>query len=212
MKRYIPGIWAFLITTVLTTVITTVLTSVTIVSPALSQSLRPTKSLFLRPSFGFVNYVGDNNIDLGQLGVKGQFELGYQITPELAISALYNFGDYTTALRPAPATGLDRTGSNTQLSNVQALMRFIFGKKTASVAPYIQAGVGVAFGGNHPDDAAGWGPVGGIGFDVLLSPKTLFFLEANTHFTVPDDAIDGPNRGLFAEHDLLVWHQPGHPV
>ncbi len=170
-------------------------------SPA--QSLRPAKSIFLRPSFGFVNYVGDNNISLTQLGIKGQFEAGYQITPELAISGLYNFGDYTTALRPDPATGLDRAGSNTRLSSVHALMRFIFGKETASVAPYIQAGAGVAFGGVEHADSAGWGPVGGIGFDVLLSPNTLFFLEANTHFTVPDDAVDGPNRGLFAEHDLL---------
>ncbi len=172
-------------------------------SVASAQSFRPTKSIFLRPSFGFVNYIGDNNIDLSQLGIKGQFEVGYQITPELAISTLYHFGDYTTALRPDPATGLARVGSNTRLSNVQGLMRFIFGKKTASVAPYLQAGIGVAFGGDHPDDSAGWGPVGGIGFDVLINRKTLFFLEANTHFTVPDDAIDGPDRGLFAEHDLL---------
>lgn len=173
-------------------------------STAWAQSLRPTKSLFLRPSFGFVNYVGDNNISLTQLGIKGQFELGYQITPELAISGLYNFGDYTTALRPDAATGLDRIGSSTRLSSVHMLMRFIFGRETASVAPYIQAGAGVAFGGDHPDDNPGWGPVGGIGFDVLLSPNTLFFMEANTHFTVPDDAIDGPDRGLFAEHDLLT--------
>ena len=173
------------------------------VSPAVSQSLRPTKSIFLRPSFGIVNYVGDNNISLSQLGVKGQFEVGYQITPELAISGLYNFGDYTTALRPDPVTGLDRSGGNTGLSSVHAMMRFIFGKKTATVAPYIQAGAGVAFGGDQGDDAPGWGPVGGIGFDILLSPNALFFLEANTHFTVPDNAIDGPNRGLFAEHDLL---------
>ena len=173
------------------------------VSTATSQSFRPTKSIFLRPSFGFVNYVGDNNISLSQLGVKGQFEVGYQITPELAISGLYNYGDYTTVLRPDPATGLARSGGNTGMSSVHALMRFIFGKKSASLAPYIQAGAGVAFGGNQPGDSPGWGPVGGIGFDVLISSNTLFFLEANTHFTVPDDAIDGPDRGLFADHDLL---------
>lgn len=172
--------------------------------PAVSaQSIRANKSVFLRPSFGFVNYVGDNNRDLSQLGVKGQFEIGYQITPELAISSLYNFGDYTTALRPDPATGLERAGNNTRLSNVQALMRFTFGNKAASVAPYIQAGVGVAFGGDHPDDATGWGPVGGLGLDVAIGPNTLFFLEASSLFAVPDDAIDGPVRGLFAEHDLL---------
>ncbi|MFK7848870.1 MAG: OmpA family protein [Rhodothermales bacterium] len=179
------------------------LLSVFFVTTATSQTVRPTKSVFLRPSFGFVNYVGDNNTDLSQLGIKGQFEVGYQITPELAIASLYNFGEYTTALRPDPATGLDRIGGNTRLSSVQALMRFVFGKKTAAVAPYMQAGVGVAFGGDQADDSPGWGPVGGLGFDVLISPTTLFFIEANTHFTVPDEAIDGPDRGLFASHDLL---------
>ncbi len=196
MQRILPRFWTRLSGALLLMMVC----SVTLAS---AQSSRPAKSIFLRPSFGFVNYVGDNNIDLSQLGIKGQFEVGYQITPELAIGTLYNFGDYTTALRPDPATGLERVGGNTRLSSVQALMRFVFGRKTAAVAPYIQAGVGVAFGGDQANDAAGWGPVGGLGFDVLISPNTLFFIEANTHFTVPDEAIDGPDRGLFAEHDLL---------
>lgn len=174
-----------------------------LVHSSFAQLIRPEKTFFIRPSFGFVNYIGDNNIALSALGIKGQFEAGYQITSVLSLSALYNYGEYTESLRPDPMTGLMRVGSSTQLHNIQTLLRYTLGKPTAEVAPYLHVGGGVAFGGNHLDDMPGWGPVAGLGMDVLISPMTSFFVEANTQFTLPDDAIDGPDRGLFAEHDLL---------
>ena len=173
------------------------------VPDAFSQVERVPKAFYLRPSFGFVNYVGDNNIDLTALGFKGQLEAGYQITHQLALAAAYNFGEYTSDLRPDVSRMLDRTGFNSQLSHLQALVRFLFGRANSNLSPYIHVGGGVAFGGDHPDDGPGWGAIGGLGLDVWLNRNTSFFVEASTQFTFPDDAVDGPVRGLFAEHDLL---------
>lgn len=168
-----------------------------------AQELRPEQALYLRPSIGFVNYIGDNNIDLTAIGFKGQLEVGYLLTSQLALALAYNYGDYTDDLRPDASRMLDRTGFNTQLSHLQTLVRFLFGKPNSTLSPYIHVGAGVAFGGDHPDDMPGWGAVGGLGLDVMLNRTTNFFVEASTQFTYPDDGVDGPIRGLFAEHDLL---------
>ena len=173
------------------------------VQDAASQILRTQRAIYLRPQFGFVNYIGDNNIDMTAIGFMGQLEVGYQITHQLALAAAYNYGDYTENLRPDASRNLPRTGSNSQLSHAQALVRFLFGQATSSLSPYIHVGLGVAFGGDHPDDTAGWGAIGGVGLDVWLNRNMSFFVEASTQFTYPDDAVDGPDRGLFADHDLL---------
>ena len=174
-----------------------------------AQLGRPSNSLFVRPSFGFVNYLGDNNNNLLELGVKGQLEVGYQISPALGISALYNYGEYTEVLRPDVNTGLDRSTGNTRLSNAQVLVRYTLGAQLWEVAPYIHGGAGVAFGGDQPADEPGWGPVFGAGLDIMISPNVSFFFEGTSNFSLPDDAIDGPDRGLFADHDLLMRYSLG---
>ena len=177
-----------------------------------AQLVRPSNTLFLRPSFGFVNYLGDNNDNLLELGVKGQFEVGYQFTPHIGVSALYNYGEYTDVLRPNINTGLARSTNNTRLSNAQLLARYTIGRPTWEVAPYIHAGAGVAFGGDHPNDEAAWGPVAGAGLDIMVTPNISFFFETTYNFASPDEAIDGPNRGLFADFDLLTRYSLGLSV
>lgn len=174
-----------------------------------AQLTRPSKSFFVRPSFGFVNYLGDNNDNLLELGVKGQLELGYQIGPSLSVSGLYNYGEYTDVLRPDVNTGLARSTGNTRLSNSQLLVRYIIGSQLWEVAPYVHGGVGVAFGGDQMDDEPGWGPVFGAGLDIMISPSVSFFFEGTSNFSLPDEAIDGPDRGLFADHDLLMRYSLG---
>ena len=174
-----------------------------------AQLVRPSRTFFVRPSFGFVNYLGDNNRNLLELGVKGQMEVGYQFTTQWGVSALYNYGEYTEVLRPSVNTGLDRSQSNTRLSNAQVLARYTIGRPTWGIAPYLHAGAGVAFGGDHPDDEAAWGPVGGAGLDIMVSPNISFFFEATYNFASPDEALDGPNRGLFADYDLLTRYSLG---
>ena len=174
-----------------------------------AQVARPANSIFVRPSFGFVNYLGDNNNNLLELGVKGQLEVGYQIGPSLGVSALYNYGEYTEVLRPEINSGLDRATGNTRLSNAQALVRYTLGAQLWEVAPYVHGGVGVAFGGNQPADEPGWGPVLGAGLDIMIGPNVSFFFEGTSNFSLPDEAIDGPDRGLFADHDLLMRYSLG---
>ena len=174
-----------------------------------AQLARPSNSIFIRPSFGFVNYLGDNNDNLLELGVKGQLEVGYQIGPSLGVSGLFNYGEYTDVLRPDVNTGLDRSTGNTRLSNAQFLVRYMIGAQLWEVAPYVHGGVGVAFGGDQQEDEPGWGPVLGLGLDIMISPNVSFFFEGTTNFTLPDEAIDGPNRGLFADHDLLTRYSLG---
>ncbi len=176
---------------------------------AFAQLIRPSRSFFLRPSFGFVNYLGDNNNNLLELGVKGQLEAGYHFFPFLGVSALYNYGEYTDVLRPSINTGLDRATSNTRLSTAQLLVRYTVGRPTWELAPYVHGGAGIAFGGDHPDDEAAVGPVFGAGLDILVSPVMSFFFEASYQFVLDDEAIDGPNRGLFADHDVLGRYSLG---
>ena len=174
-----------------------------------AQLARPSNTLFVRPSFGFVNYLGDNNDNLLELGVKGQIEVGYQIGQSFGISGLYNYGEYTDVLRPDVNTGLARSTGNTRLSNVQALVRYTLGAQLWEVAPYVHGGIGVAFGGDQDADEPGWGPVFGMGLDIMISPNVSFFFEGTTNFSLPDEAIDGPDRGLFADHDLLTRYSLG---
>ena len=179
------------------------------VTDVYAQLVRPSNTFFVRPSFGFVNYLGDNNNNLLELGVKGQLEAGYLFSRSLGVSALYNYGEYTDVLRPDINTGLARSTGNTRLSNVQLLVRYTFGKPTWELAPYVHAGGGVAFGGDQVGDEAGWGPVAGLGVDVMVTRNVSFFFEATSNFAVPDEALDGPDRGLFADHDLLTRYSMG---
>ena len=169
----------------------------------LAQEARPSKTLFFRPSFGLANYLGDNNRSAFQVGVNAAGEIGYQFTPGLSFSALYSFGDYTDNLRPNINTGFPRVAANTRRQMVEGILRFKLAKATSRTTPYIQVGGGAIFGGDHPDDETGFGPLLGLGLDFGISSTASFFIEANANASFPDTANDGIDRDRFGSFDLF---------
>ncbi len=168
-----------------------------------AQMVRPSQTLFFRPSAGYANYLGDNNASITSGGWNVLGELGYQFSHRFSLSGLYEYADYSDVIRPVPSTNFPRVGANTTRSSIQALLRYTFGSEMAKVSPYLQVGGSVTIGGDHPLDEPGWGPLAGLGLDFALSPRTSLFLEANAAGSTPDEATDDIDRGRFGSMDFV---------
>ncbi|MDZ4701516.1 MAG: PKD domain-containing protein [Rhodothermales bacterium] len=165
--------------------------------------VRPSNTLFFRPSAGYANYIGDNNASVTTGGWNVLGELGYQFSPKFSLSGLYEYADYGDVIRPVLTTNFPRVGANTTRSSIQAILRYKFGGETAKFTPYIQAGGSVAIGGDHPLDEPGWGPLFGLGVDYALSPRASLFLELNASGSTPDEATDDIDRDRIGAMDFL---------
>jgi len=182
--------------------------------PAQAQDKRTGDTFYLKAGVGLSDYAGDSDGDADTDDVTDDYdfmfdtekftdgdvfpytlsgELGYQISSALGASLGYRFGQYPfvsglpfTVNPGPPGEGGDL---GTVRHTVQLLGRYTFMAEDWTVAPYLDVGVGVSFGGNTP----GIGPSIGAGFDVLLSDRTSLFLESRSSFILDDAAADGLN-------------------
>ncbi len=179
-----------------------------------AQVARPYKTPYISVYGGLGLYGGDidgspgNNAEdfLNEPGVAIAGELGYQFTPSLAFGVAYNYGNYPELQTDAAGTFTNAVESRQQ---IQAAFRyFVF--PSSRITPYVKLGVGYSFEPDFseatdvaPGSAAnlqnntsdGWGPLVGLGADLLIGRKFSLFLEGSGVFYFPDNAIDGTNPG-----------------
>ena len=115
-------------------------------------------------------------------------ELGYQFSPRWALALGVQAGNYPIDVYPE-IEGI----SDSYRYTPQLLGRYTFAGST--VAPYLDLGVNVTFGGDRPPTSTGIGPSVGGGLSIQLSETASFYLESRFNLTVPDGAVDGAPAG-----------------
>ncbi len=111
-------------------------------------------------------------------------EVGYQFSPRWALAVGFQGGNYPMVGYAGQGDGI----SDSYRYTPQLLGRYTFGGAAQSIAPYVDGGVNVTFGGAT---GTGAGPSLGVGIDVPVSRSLSLYLESRFNFTFPDDAIDG---------------------
>lgn len=112
-------------------------------------------------------------------------ELGYQFSPKWGLALGFQGGNYPIAGFSGP------TIDDSYRYTPQILARYTFADADQMVAPYIDGGANLTFGGDDPPTDIGYGPTFGVGVDFALTKSTQFFVESRFNLTFPDDAIDG---------------------
>ena len=189
---------------------------------ALAQAtMRMGETVFIRPRVGLSSYLGDNeqspfNFD-GDLFDGGfpynlGLEVGYQFNPRYSLGLGFQFGDYRGITEFVD--GRDFSNDPNTRSSVQLLARYLLTE--GKVAPYFHAGAHVSFGKtlvwnpatpNGPfqeESKTSFGPLFGLGLDVMLSQQVSFFVESTANLTFPDDAADGRDDNGFGSFDFLI--------
>jgi len=184
-------------------------------SPAQAQeSERADDAFFVKFGAGFSDYTGDMPIqNTGQpfdfqefIGNRGSgppilvdAELGYEFTSNWALALGFQAGNY-------PIVGYSTGNGSIEDSyryTPQLLGRYTFAGDNRTVAPYIDAGANLTFGGEGIA-STGYGPTAGIGLDIALDRSNSFYIESRYNLTFPDDAIDGVEGSAtdFASFDM----------
>ncbi len=206
-----------------------------VAASAQAQVVRPSNSLYVMLRGAVAGYNGD--LDLNSdgdptgapiqpfggfeepgFGVGG--EIGYLFNPNLSlgIAGWYqgfpNIGDQVVSARGVPI--INNTGGN-DAYQLQALFRYL-PFDGARISPFIELGGALVSGqgtenergGTGTDDVLGYGPVGGLGLDVALTPRFGLFLAAQSTVVFPDVALDGADPSKFnvegddAEYDVIT--------
>lgn len=165
---------------------------------------------------GFSDYTGDfpsqnasHPFDLQEFVTGSGFpatftgELGYKFSPSLALALGLQAGNYPIVGYAGGPSGI----SDSYRYTPQLLARYTFGSPDQKVAPYVDGGANVTFGGDNPPTSMGYGPSVGVGVDILLNRSLSFYIESRYNLTLPDDAIDGsdtsPNDAITGPLDSV---------
>ncbi|MDX1530369.1 MAG: PKD domain-containing protein [Rhodothermales bacterium] len=176
-------------------------------SAAEAQVVRPYNTPYIEARVGLALYGGDidgapdndvgDYLDNGGIGAAG--EIGYQFSSSFGFGVSFNYGNY-------PAINDFNSEFVESRSQIQALFRyFLF--PSSRITPYVKFGAGYSFEPDFgedsdqqpgPADAStepgdGWGPVAGLGVDLLLGKQFSLFIEGTAAYYFPDNAIDGFN-------------------
>ncbi len=114
-------------------------------------------------------------------------EIGYQFSPKWALALGFQGGNYPIVGYSGGPSGI----SDSYRYTPQVLGRYTFGGLHQNVAPYVDGGLNVTFGGDSPPTGVGFGPSVGGGVDVLISRTLSFYVESRFNLTLPDNAVDG---------------------
>jgi PKD repeat protein len=165
--------------------------------PAHAQVERPSDAFYLKAGGGIADYMGDATgtsgfgdafdtakYDEGSFPFAAVGEIGYQTSPSFGIGVGYQYGQYPLAdNRENEFAG--SVGTVRHL--VQILGRYTFKAESWAVAPYLDGGANVSFGG----ESTGVGYSVGFGVDASVSSRTSLFLEGRFNATFDDEATDG---------------------
>jgi PKD repeat protein len=119
-------------------------------------------------------------------------EIGYQTSSSFGIGLGYQYGQYPLAdNRANESTPPVETGSPSSVGTtrhlIQVLGRYTFKAESWALAPYVDGGANVSFGG----ESTGIGYSVGLGFDVSVSSRASIFLEGRFNAAFDDEATDG---------------------
>lgn len=189
--------------TALTRSLSLVLTGLLLVAvsfPAHAQSGRTGDAFYGKLGVGISDYTGDfpaqnagHPFDLQEFrrGAGVPFvvagEVGYQFSPKWALALGFQGGNYPIAGYSGGPSGI----ADSYRYTPQLLGRYTFGGLHQNVAPYVDGGLNVTFGGDTPPTSAGFGPSVGGGVDILISRTLSFYVESRFNLTLPDNAVDG---------------------
>jgi PKD repeat protein len=185
----------------------------TLSSPTHAQSRRAGDVFYGKLGGGISDYTGDlpagdvtHPFDLQEF-VRGSGlpfmvtgEIGYQFSPKWSLALGVQAGNY-------PIAGLAGIGgiSDSYRYAPQLLGRYTFGRPGQIVAPYIDLGINLTFGGDRPPTSTGVGPSVGGGVDILLSQAASFYVESRLNLAFPDEAVDGAaTKGSFDSTNQLL--------
>lgn len=158
--------------------------------PAEAQNKRADDTFYLKFGAGLSDYSGDFAGPFEGFSDGDGFpymwlgEVGYQTSSSFAIGAMYQAGRY-------PLSSNNAQGSDPDRLSAALLGRYTFGADSWTVAPYLDGGANLSFGGN----STGVGPSAGLGLDIALNDWASFYVESRTHLTFGDDAVDGAESG-----------------
>lgn len=148
-------------------------------NPAQGQVKRAGDTGYVKFGGGLSHYDGDlstgDAISFAYVG-----EVGYLTSPNFGIGLGFQGGRY-------PQTGT----ADTDRFTAQLLGRYLFGAETWTIAPYIDLGGNVSFGGNE----TGGGPTAGVGLDISLNKWASFYIESRTNLVFGDAAMDNVESG-----------------
>ena len=184
--------------------------------------VRPSSSVYVLLRGAVAGYYGDldgnsdgdpdsstpnirDGFDDPGFGVGG--ELGYQFNKNLSFGIAGWYQDFPNINQRVTLGGVTTTDNieGGEAYQLQALFRFIpFG--SARISPYLELGGALVSGqgtenernnGSADEDVLGYGPVGGLGLDIALTPRFGIFLGAQSTVVFPDVALDGADRSAF---------------
>jgi len=165
--------------------------------PAQAQVERPSDAFYVKAGAGISDYLGDatgtsgfgdafdtDKYDEDAFPFAALGEIGYQTSPSFGIGLGYQFGQHPLAdNRENEFPGSVGTVRHV----VQVLGRYTFKAQDWTVAPYVDGGANVSFGG----ESTGLGYSVGLGFDAAVSSRTSIFLEGRFNAAFDDQATDG---------------------
>ncbi len=187
------------------------------------KNLRPEGTFFVRPKIGFSSYFGDNekspfnfNGDAYDVGTpwNAGLELGYQFSVPFSIGLAYSAGEYPVITQfPARTNLVDEVAEDDALrSSIHAIGRYTFANAATRAAFYFNFGLSYSFGNVTQDEppytteesGSAFGPLAGIGLDIVLSPSTSVFAEYTGGFHLDDEALDGTSEYGYGGVDVLA--------
>ena len=193
--------------------------------------VRPSNSVYVLLRGAVAGYYGDldNNPDgdpdsatpdiqdgFEEPGFGIGAELGYQFNPNLSFGIAGWYQDLP-ALNDGFRFEQTENVQGGEAYQLQGLFRFI-PFANARISPYLELGGALVAGQGTENernedgdgDVLGYGPVGGLGVDIALTPQFGLFLGAQSTVVFPDVALDGADPGAFgvradnADFDILA--------
>ncbi|WP_420455064.1 PKD domain-containing protein [Rubrivirga sp.] len=206
-----------------------------VAASAQAQVVRPSNSVYVLLRGAVAGYNGDLDLNsdadpteaeiqplrgFEEPGFGVSAEIGYLFNRNLSFGIagwyqdLPNLGDRQVSIRGVPIINNVEGGEAYQL---QALFR-ILPFASARISPFIELGGALVSGqgtedergGTGDGDVLGYGPVGGLGLDIALTPQLGIFLGAQSTVVFPDVALDGADPSVFnvegddAEYDIIT--------
>ena len=174
---------------------------------AAAQAAAPDRSAYVLLRGAVAGVEGDLGGTFDDTGAGLGLEAGLSLSPRWAVALGWWTQDLPSIARGFRIDGLT-SEQGRQAYQGQALVRaHLVAPVGRAVSPFVEAGVAVVTGQgteaarNQAGDASIWGfgPVGGLGVDVALSPRLGLRAGVQSTVVVPDAALDGADPSAFAD-------------